>query len=109
MNKVYFILSLVILAAVAVFAMMNPDKATLHLFGLATMKSTVAVLVICSAAVGAALMALIDLGRHVHGWRETKNLRRQLKAAEEEMNLLRSKKSDDGGRKPEEEKPAPKA
>lgn len=90
MNKIYFIISMIILAGIAVFAMINTDIVTVHLFWITDIKASVAVIIICSVFLGALLMSLIDLGRHIRVWQEVKKLKSSLKTAEEELKALRS-------------------
>ncbi len=91
MGKIYLFLSLLMLAAVAVFATINTEMAKVNVFWITELNATVATLVLLSAATGAALVALFGVARNVRGWREMKN---SLKAAEEELKLNRAIKRD---------------
>lgn len=91
MNKIFFFLSLLLLAAVAIFVAINPQTASVNLFWMKKIDTTVAILILCSVALGAILMCLIDLGRHFKLWKEIKTLHAKLKAAEEELKLIRNK------------------
>jgi uncharacterized integral membrane protein len=98
MSKVYFFISILLLAAVTVFALINTKTAPVNIPGFAPLNPSVAMLVVCCVAIGAALMALMDLGRYVNTWREMRELKHKLKTAEEELKLLRAKNA------PEEKK-----
>jgi uncharacterized integral membrane protein len=94
MNKVYFVLSLILLIGVTIFALMNTKAVTVHLFWVTDLKAPIAAVILGSVALGAVLMALFDLGRHIQLWRELRGLRGNLKATEEELKVLRIKKAE---------------
>ena len=101
MSKLYFFLSMLLLIAIAVFVAINPSPATVNFFWSAEIKTTVAILILCSVAIGAVFIALVDLARQIKVWRELRQLKAKLKTAEEELKLLRAKSSTDS--KPSEQ------
>lgn len=91
MQKLYIVLSLILLVVVTVFALTNNTAVTVNLLGLAEWDSKVAILILVCFTAGVILMALFDLGRQVRTWKETKSLKKQVKSIEEERDLLRQR------------------
>ncbi|GEM_PF-4191049 len=85
MQKFYIVLSMLLLILVAVFAVSNNDIVSVNLFGLAQLKSTLAVMILVCFVSGAFLMAIFDLGKNIRAWKKIRTLEAQLKKAEEEM------------------------
>ena len=91
MSKVYMILAMVILIAVALFAVTNNQAVAVNMLGFARWESNVAVLILVSFAAGAVLMAVFDLGRSIRKWRGERQSKSQAKAIEEERDALRQR------------------
>jgi uncharacterized integral membrane protein len=91
MNRLYLILSLVSLVAVAVFATINSDPVTVNLFWIKELDTTSAMLAIGALALGMIIMLPLHAMRGFRTGRELGKIKKQLKAAEQERDILTSR------------------
>jgi uncharacterized integral membrane protein len=98
MSRVYLVLSLILLVLVALFATINASEVTVNLFWIRELKTTVAMLVISALVIGIVFMALIDLFRQFRAGREIARLKKELKAAEQERELMKNRIKELGGK-----------
>lgn len=91
MQKFYVVLALLLLLAVAVFALANHTTVAVSFPGLSNVETSVAILILVSFITGVLLMGLIDLVRQMKSWKDSRELLKKLHAAEEERDLLKNR------------------
>jgi len=88
-SKFYLFVSIALVVAMVVFALINSAAVTVNLFWFAEIKAPLVIVILCALVLGIFIMGLFDLGRQFRTGKDLKDARKKLKVAEEESEALR--------------------